>query len=203
MSRDLLAAAALALAALAAAPLGSGAQGAAQWLGAAATATPLGAPDAPPAPLDGPAVEAQLADLINALRIDRGLPPLDYDPVLADLARQRCLDMVERRYFSHDIPGEGYAPLWLLRQVPGARGAGENLGLSDEPNGAVVQALFAAWVASPAHYENLVRPQFNRVGIGVVEVPRPRGPSLKVVAQVFAVASGPLREQPAIFLPQG
>ena len=105
--------------------------------------------------------------------------------------------------FAHDIPGEGYAPLWLLRQVPRARGAGENLGRSAAPNGAVVRALFAAWVASPAHYENMVRPQFTRVGVGVVEVARPRGPSLKVVAQVFAAASGPLREQPAIFSPPG
>jgi len=119
---------------------------------------------------------------------------LEWDPVLTDLAHERSVDMVERSYFGHDIPGDGFGPEWELSQLSGVIGTGENVGLSDESNGTAMWSLFDAWVASPTHLENLLRPEFNRIGIGVVEVPtlRPER-TIKVVTQVFAIAIGPVR----------
>jgi uncharacterized protein YkwD len=131
--------------------------------------------------------------MINELRRASGRSPLELDPALTELARTRSQDMAERHYFSHDIPGTGFAPQWLMDQLEGARGTGENLGLSNEANEQVVRGLFGAWVASPAHLENMLRPQFTRVGVGVVEVPEGSGRSLKLVTQVFAAAPGLLR----------
>lgn len=146
--------------------------------------------------LDTPGVELQLAGMINSLRLARGVGLLAADQTLADFARFRSQDMVHRNYFSHEIPGVGMAPQWLLGQLPRARGTGENLGMSDEPNAEVVQALFSAWVASPSHLENMVRPQFTRLGVGVVEAPRLQGNSVKVITQLYAIASGPLNRAP-------
>ena len=160
----------------------------------------LSAQEAPPAELEAPAIEPEaeaaevtLLHLINLFRLENGIAPLGWDTSLTDLARVRSTDMAQRNYFSHDIPGVGYGPLWLLEQLKGAIGTGENLGLSDERNETAMYSLFAAWVASPTHLENLLRPEFNRIGVGVIEIPsRVPGRSLKYVTQVFAIAIGPL-----------
>jgi uncharacterized protein YkwD len=144
------------------------------------------------APMDPVSTEAQLVERINALRAEHGRRPLALDTALSDLARERSEDMVARGYFGHDIPGVGFAPHWLLSQLADARGAGENLGLSIEPNDRVVDSLFATWVASPSHRENMLRPQYSHVGVGTVEVPGPRRTTLKVITQAFAMAAGPL-----------
>ena len=165
--------------------------------GAGATGSPVAraqeAPAEQPAGLDTEAAEFVILNLLNLLRLEHGLAVLESDAALAELARLRCIDMVERGYFGHDIPGVGFGPIWLLSQLPAARGTGENLGLSDERNETAMWSLFDAWIESPTHLENLLRPEFNRVGVGVIEVPtRFPGRTLKVVAQVFAIANGPL-----------
>ncbi|HET6319616.1 MAG TPA: CAP domain-containing protein, partial [Chloroflexota bacterium] len=127
-------------------------------------------------------------------RLEHGVRPLEWDPVLTELARERSADMAERNYFSHDIPGDGYGPEWELSQLSGVIGTGENLGEGDDSNETAMWSLFDAWVASPTHLENLLRPEFNRVGIGVVVVPTWRPDrTIKIVTQVFAIATGPVR----------
>lgn len=154
----------------------------------------LSAPFPDIVPLDIPSAEWYLVQRINELRIGNRRNPLVWDDVLADLARQRSWDMIDRNYFSHEIPGVGSAPWWLLAQVTGARGTGENLGMSNLPNGQVVDSLFDDWVASPTHLENMVRPEFTRIGMGIIEVPTTWAPgsTVKVVTQLYAIAPGPL-----------
>jgi uncharacterized protein YkwD len=145
------------------------------------------------APFDVPAYELRLVEMINALRAERGVAPLAADAALGDLARIRSADMIERNYFGHDIPGVGFAPQWLLDQLPQAFGTGENLGESNEPTMYFLDSLFQAWMKSPSHLENMLQPQFSRIGVGIVETPTdPPGATLKMVTQVFAVADGPL-----------
>jgi uncharacterized protein YkwD len=151
-------------------------------------------PEPPPAePPYSETAEVTVLHLINLFRLEHGVRPLEWDSALVELARLRSADMAERNYFGHDIPGVGYGPLWLLDHLHGAIGTGENLGLSDERNETAMHSLFNAWVASPTHLENLVRPEFNRIGVGIVEIPtRLQGRTLKYVTQVFAIAVGPL-----------
>ena len=145
-------------------------------------------------PLDRDGAEYHVAAMINELRAIYALRPLAVDVTLIQMARERSQDMAERKYFGHQIPGIGFAPEWIRRQLPRAIGIGETLGLSIENGDSFVPSLFRAWLASPTHLENMVRPEFNRVGIGVVEVPsRIPGVTLKYVTQLFAIASGPLQ----------
>src|SRR5687768_4692557 len=116
------------------------------------------------APPYAEAAEVTVLHLINLFRLEHGVPALEWDNALVELARMRSLDMAERNYFSHDIPGVGFGPLWLLDQLRGATGTGENLGLSDERNETAMHSLFDAWITSPTHLENLLRPEFNRLG---------------------------------------
>jgi uncharacterized protein YkwD len=148
----------------------------------------------PPGPVDGPAAAQQLLDLVNELRAQYGVAPVALSEVAGDVALDRSVAMYECSYcsFDHEIPGIGYAPNWEITQIHGAIGAGENLGLTGAANDSFVQALFDSWVASPTHYENLLRPQWTHMGLGILEIQFRPGLSQKVVTQLFVMASGPL-----------
>jgi uncharacterized protein YkwD len=94
--------------------------------------------------------------------------------------------------FDHQIPGVGFAPFWITSQIKGAIGSGENLGASVGPNDQFVGSLFRDWVDSPSHLENLLRPQWTHMGVGIVELRQPRGMPVKVVTHIFVMAGGPL-----------
>lgn len=142
----------------------------------------------------GRATERQIVEMTNDLRLSRGLLPLQWDDTLAELACGRSSDMIERRYFSHDIPGLGRSTLWLLTQLPEARRAGENLGMSDQPDETMAQAVFASWLVSPSHLTNLLQQDFTRIGVAVVEgLPVPgRRLVPKLTTELFAAADVPL-----------
>jgi hypothetical protein len=71
--------------------------------------------------------------------------------------------MMLRGYFSHNSP-EGLAPwLWLDTVGYDYQYAGENLAIHFAESSDVVRA----WVASPKHYENLVKTEYTEMGIGV------------------------------------
>jgi hypothetical protein len=112
------------------------------------------------------------ADLANQVRIEQGLPPLEYDPTLAAIAETHCLDMIERNYFGHQSP-EG----WLERHRVARwhRGfigvTGENIWGMDgreRPASELAELMVDNWMESPKHKENILRPNYNRMGVGLV-----------------------------------
>lgn len=93
---------------------------------------------------------------INELRASKGLAPLAVDPELTSRARVWSQTMKDAGRIFHDSDlSVGVTADWQK--------LGENVGV-----GGTVDALFDAFVASPAHYENLVDPAYRFVGIGVV-----------------------------------
>jgi len=111
-----------------------------------------------------PELEARMLDLVNAERAKQGLKPLRADPELTQVARAHSRDMFERAYFSHVTP-EGRELSHRMRQAKlGYLAAGENLALAPTLAGAH-QGL----MNSPGHRANILRPQFGRAGIGVLD----------------------------------
>lgn len=109
-------------------------------------------------------LEARMLAMVNAERARQGLAPLRPDPELAQVARAHSRDMFARGYFSHYSP-EGQNLRDRLRQAElGYLAAGENLALAPTLPGAH-QGL----MNSPGHRANILRPQFGRVGIGVLD----------------------------------
>ena len=111
-------------------------------------------------------LETELFRAINTVRSQQGLIELRRDPVLDAVARAHSLDMAQRHYFAHETP-EGLNPVDRLKRG-GATGfslAGENVGLTSrgDPNREIVEA----WLASPAHRDNLLAPAFNATGVGI------------------------------------
>ena len=110
----------------------------------------------PTARADTGSDEARFLSLTNSLRSSKGLAPLAVDGTLVSVARSWSAKMAAAGTISHNPS--------LSSQLPsGWRKAGENVG-----KGGSVDALQQAFQNSPAHYQNLVDPAFNYVGIGVV-----------------------------------
>ncbi len=110
-----------------------------------------------PAHADPGSEEAQFVALTNQLRAQHGLQTLaSYGPIVS-IARNWSANMAAAGGISHNmnLPNEVSGPWTKL---------GENVGV-----GGSVEAIQTAFINSPHHYENLVDPVFNYVGIGVVD----------------------------------
>ena len=105
---------------------------------------------------DPATAEAEFVSRINALRASKGLGALTVHPELVDVARVWAAKMADVDEISHnpDLADQVRADWQKL---------GENVGV-----GMTVPRLHEAFVRSPAHYRNLVDPDFTHVGVAVV-----------------------------------
>ena len=108
--------------------------------------------------------EQQLLDLANADRVRAGLRPLTMDDGLVRAARAHAAKMAAQEQLSHQLRGEpsltdrisANSTLHLDR-------AGENVATAPDADRA-----HHALMTSPPHRDNLLSPNFNVAGIGVV-----------------------------------
>jgi uncharacterized protein YkwD len=109
------------------------------------------------------AAEQTMLDYVNQQRTQRGLAALRLDPTLTAIARTHNADMFQRSYFSHNTP-DGHTPFDRM-QAAGITytSAGENIAYA--PN---VTIADTGLMNSPEHRANILRPQFSRVGIGIL-----------------------------------
>lgn len=104
-----------------------------------------------------------LFSLTNDLRRERALPLLQGEVLLERSATVRAADMAENGYFSHEGPGQRTLAYFLRLVGYNYRVAGENLAMGFPD----AESLFAAWVASPSHYANLVDRDYRQFGVGL------------------------------------
>jgi uncharacterized protein YkwD len=124
-----------------------------------------------PGAADRVALEATTICLVNEERASAGLEPLAAQRQLATAAAAHGADMVARAYFAHVAPDGGTlldriaAAGWVPRS--GDWTAGEDLAWG---TGALAspQRIIAAWMASPGHRANILRPEFDEIGMAVV-----------------------------------
>jgi uncharacterized protein YkwD len=111
-----------------------------------------------------PELETEMLKLVNRERQAAGLKPLEPDPELTEVARKHSADMFARGYFSHVNP-EGKSPFDRM-QADGVRflTAGENLALAP-----TLSIAHTGLMNSPGHRANILRAQFGRLGIGVMD----------------------------------
>lgn len=117
--------------------------------------------------------EAKVQSMVNATRQSKGLGALVRNDQLVQMAREQTVRQAEKGSIFHnaDLSGE------ITRRGLDWQKVGENVGMG--PN---VDLIEDAFLASPHHYENIVDPKFNAVGIGVVDGADGR----RYVTQVFA-----------------
>ena len=112
--------------------------------------------------------EQELLTLTNDARASAGLAPLAWDSTLAAIARSRSEDMIERDYFSHNIPPTGEM-VWDVMDQHGYcyNLAGENIGWNmNWPDDQATAQIEASFFGSAQHHDNIVGPAWNSIGIG-------------------------------------
>lgn len=121
--------------------------------------------------------ERKMHDLVNMERQKMDVRPLLWDDTIVPVARAHSKDMFEGSYFSHVNPdgktiGDRMQKgnvLFLL--------SGENLAYAP-----TVEIAHDGLMKSPGHRENILRAEFSRIGIGVID----GGPYGKMFTQNFA-----------------
>lgn len=121
--------------------------------------------------------EREMLRAINAERVERGLERLTWCASCAAVAREHSEGMYRGGYFSHeDLDGDD--PFDRMVNAGIAYGAaGENLALAP-----TVEEAHAGLMKSPDHRANILRDEFEQVGIGIYE-----GPYGLMCTQVFRV----------------
>jgi uncharacterized protein YkwD len=106
---------------------------------------------------------------VNWYREILGLRLLKIEPHLMKAARGHSADMVKRGFFNHYAPAPGPREPWdrAVRAGYVPKTVGENLA---QQSGAVLDGWDAmrAWIISPPHHRNMLKPEYVHVGIGVV-----------------------------------
>jgi uncharacterized protein YkwD len=124
--------------------------------------------------------ESKLLVQINLVRAQHGLAPLRVDTHLERAARSHSREMLTTDDFTHGAFGTR-----MTRFAVTGRLAGENLAWGTGVRGSA-RGIVAAWLASPLHRANLLRPSFRRVGIGDLVGSFQGSPGAAVVTADFA-----------------
>lgn len=108
--------------------------------------------------------EREMLDLVNIERGEAGLEGVVGNFPLTSVARDHCMDMMSRGYFSHYTP-EGLSPFDRMAQANiEFTFAGENLALA--PN---VTLAMQGLMNSPGHRANILSKDFGKLGVGVID----------------------------------
>jgi len=113
-------------------------------------------------PLHLSRAERTLLTAINSARAAAGVPPLRASVSLSSAAAWQSQVLAQAGYIDHTSP-DGSTLLDRLTRVRWhGTTAGEDLAVAPTPSDAV-----AMWMQSPGHRENLLRPSFHTVGLGL------------------------------------
>ncbi|ADL11619.1 CAP domain-containing protein [Acetohalobium arabaticum] len=108
--------------------------------------------------------EAEMLQLLNQERTQRGLEPLQVDLRLVQVARAKSQNMIDEDYFAHQSPTLG-SPFDMMQALNISYDfAGENIA-----GAGTVARAHKHLMESPGHRENILRPRFTHVGIGIIE----------------------------------
>ena len=108
--------------------------------------------------------ESQILELMNEKRTEAGLKPLMLDSTLVQIARYKSDHMIQYNYFDHTTPEGNTWTSWLDAIGYQYMSTGENIAYNNyDP-----VELFNQWWNSPEHKANMMKPSYNKVGIGVI-----------------------------------
>ncbi len=113
-----------------------------------------------------PSDEQALFTLTNQARASAGLPTLKWDSSLASIARWRSQDMIDRNYFSHDIPGADRVFAEMDNRGYCYTVAGENIGWNTYPDDVATAQIQQMFMDSPGHRANILGDAWNVAGVG-------------------------------------
>jgi len=140
-------------------------------------------------------IEERAFKLTNDERERAGITELREDRVLTQIARQHSADMLARDFFAHQTPeGQSTGERVALQHRTLVGLTGENIwrasgnGLPTDADELGEMAV-RSWMNSPGHRENVLRPSFTHLGLGIWM----KGTEIRAT-QLFADVQGYLQE---------
>lgn len=128
------------------------------------TTQPTAAPTTKPTTTES-AMEQEVFELVNKVRVENGLHTLKWAEDLAEIARAHCADMINRGFFSHTNP-DGESPFDRLKNNGIAyRSAAENIAYGQKD----AQEVMNSWMNSSGHRANILSKTVKEIGIGAVK----------------------------------
>src|SRR3990167_2315391 len=107
----------------------------------------------------------ELINLTNDYRKSLGLNELKPNARLTQAAVNKAQDLLTKQYFAHTSPANKKFSDWIKEVGYKYFYVGENLAIDFNNN----QDLFQAWLNSPSHKENIIKPQYQEIGLAVLE----------------------------------
>jgi uncharacterized protein YkwD len=118
----------------------------------------------------------------NARRVENGFTLLTGDARLDAAAQAKVDDMFKRQFFEHVSPTGESASTLVAQTGYTFFLVGENLALGNYKDD---QDVVTAWMNSEGHRENILRPEFSQIGIGI-GVGEFEGEKTWLAVQIFA-----------------
>lgn len=112
--------------------------------------------------LDTLELEQEVLALVNELRAEHDLPPVQWHEALAQVAREHSQDMAERNFISHTGSDGSEVGERMERHGLHPRRYAENVAIMQQ----TAEQVMEGWYNSPGHRENLLR-DIEYIGIGV------------------------------------
>ena len=137
-------------------------------------------------------VPGEIIAITNTERAQNQVSTLVEDVALGRAAQAKAEDMANKGYFAHVGPGGVEPWSWIMGVGYDYKYAGENLAVQFVDSSEVVDA----WMESPTHRANIVKPAYTAVGVGVAHGLY-EGQRATYVVQYFATPRNPHVEQGA------
>lgn len=122
----------------------------------------MGSPAASTPPSTLSAAQQNVLRLTNAERTKAGLPELRVHPALSRAAQDYATLMAVRGHFSHTGPDGSQPSDRAQRTGYPSRYCGENIAMGQR----TAQEVVEGWMRSTGHRENILRPQYQEIGVG-------------------------------------
>lgn len=121
-----------------------------------------------------------LITMTNDYRQSLGLNHLNYNARLTQAAVNKAKDLLAKSYFNHTSPEGRRFSQWIREVNYDYFYVGENLAIDFTDS----EKLFQAWIDSQSHRDNIVKPEYQEIGIATLEG-KFNGRNTIVVVQLF------------------
>ncbi|MEM4260832.1 MAG: CAP domain-containing protein [Candidatus Woesearchaeota archaeon] len=128
--------------------------------------------------------ETNIFNLTNSQRSKYGMVNLSWNYKLANAARTKAQDMINKDYFSHNTPSGATPWTFILNAGYNYIYAGENLAM----NYSVAEDIMNAWMNSGGHRANILGENYKELGVGVV-TGEFQGYTTTMVVQMFGTSA--------------
>jgi len=106
----------------------------------------------------------ELIHTTNDYRKSLNLSELAINPRLTQAATNKANDILSNDYFDHTAPNGKRFSQWIKDVNYDYFYVGENLAIDFTSN----EDLFQAWLDSPTHKDNIIKPQYQEIGIATL-----------------------------------